>query len=69
MKGMPVSQLAEAMFLDAWDYHSNQSSTSEATAKSALFSNNDIRRITEASVRYTAFNLFCIKSIQCKQLN
>ncbi len=47
VKGMQVSQLAEAMFLDAWDYHSNQSSTSEATANSALFYDSDIRRITE----------------------
>ena len=54
MKGLPVSTLAEAMFLDAWDYHTKRQSTQRpeeegATAEGSntinIFYDNDIYRI------------------------
>ena len=54
MKGLPVSTLAEAMFLDAWDYHTKRQSTqppeeegatSEGSNTINIFYDNDIYRI------------------------
>ena len=54
MKGLPVSTLAEAMFLDAWDYHTKCQTTqpperggviAEGSNTMDIFYDNDIYRI------------------------
>ena len=42
-----MSTLAEALFLDAWRYHSEKQMASGAEANTAFFFNDDIRRICE----------------------
>ena len=46
-KGLAVSTLAEALFLDAWRYHSEKQMAGGAEANTAFFTNADIRRICE----------------------